>query len=100
MKKIFGLLMALAIFTTGAFAQTKKTGKKAPIKVETKKETAKPVPAVKPAPVVKPAPGTKKDGTPDMRLKENKMKKAGPTKKDGTPDMRYKENKKDPKKKA
>ena len=99
MKKIFGLLMALAIFTTGTFAQTKKTDKKAPIKVETKND------AVKPAPVVKPSPGNKKDGTPDMRLKENKMKKAetkptGPTKKDGTPDMRYKENKKDPKKKG
>lgn len=41
--------------------------------------------------------GLKKDGTPDMRLKENKTAKttapAGPTKKDGTPDMRYKANK-------
>jgi hypothetical protein len=40
----------------------------------------------------------KKDGTPDMRYKENKTTKtttpAGPTKKDGTPDMRYKANKK------
>ena len=33
---------------------------------------------------------TKKDGTPDMRYKENKQH----LKKDGTPDMRYKENKK------
>lgn len=38
--------------------------------------------------------GMKKDGTPDMRLKENKMKKEGPKKKDGTADMRYKANKK------
>jgi len=39
---------------------------------------------------------TKKDGTLDMRYKENKEKKApaGPLKKDGTPDMRYKANKK------
>lgn len=45
---------------------------------------------------------TKKDGTPDMRYKENKeAAKAvpvGPVKKDGTPDMRYKENKKVPEK--
>lgn len=44
--------------------------------------------------------GLKADGTPDMRLKENKAKAktgpiaAGPTKKDGTPDLRYKANKK------
>jgi len=41
--------------------------------------------------------GMKKDGTPDMRYKENKVTKttahAGPTKKDGTADMRYKANK-------
>jgi hypothetical protein len=39
---------------------------------------------------------TKKDGTLDMRYKENKGKKeapAGPLKKNGTPDMRYKANK-------
>ncbi|MBS1690257.1 MAG: hypothetical protein JSS96_16120 [Bacteroidetes bacterium] len=39
----------------------------------------------------------KKDGTPDMRYKENKSTPATPNtkhlKKDGTPDMRYKENK-------
>ena len=43
--------------------------------------------------------GLKADGTPDMRLKENKTKTktvtvTGPTKKDGTADMRYKANKK------
>ncbi len=42
--------------------------------------------------------GVKKDGTPDMRMKENKVTKtstmtAGPKKKDGTADMRYKANK-------
>ncbi|MES2477447.1 MAG: hypothetical protein V4561_00040 [Bacteroidota bacterium] len=39
----------------------------------------------------------KKDGTPDMRYKENKSNKKAPAqhlKKDGTPDKRYKENKK------
>ena len=44
----------------------------------------------------------KKDGTPDMRYKENKesdkAKLAGPLKKDGTADMRYKDNKKGKKK--
>ncbi len=36
----------------------------------------------------------KKDGTPDMRHKENKAAaKPKKLKKDGTPDMRYKENK-------
>ena len=43
--------------------------------------------------------GLKADGTPDMRLKENKVKTktvttTGPTKKDGSADMRYKANKK------
>ncbi|MEO8108981.1 MAG: hypothetical protein ABI594_03065 [Ginsengibacter sp.] len=43
--------------------------------------------------------GLKKDGTKDMRMKENKVTTktttvAGPTKKDGTADMRYKANKK------
>ena len=43
------------------------------------------------------ASGLKADGTPDMRLKENKVKAVapvtGPTKKDGSADMRYKSNK-------
>ncbi len=69
--------------------------------------TAKPATAAKPATVAKTtavtakpaATGLKKDGTPDMRLKENKIKAktattTGPVKKDGTPDMRYKANKK------
>ena len=49
----------------------------------------------KPA-IAKPASMTKADGTPDMRFKANKEKKApatGPTKKDGTLDKRYKVNK-------
>ncbi len=48
---------------------------------------------------VKKSTGTKKDGTPDMRMKQNKdsvktKRPAGPTKKDGSADMRYKANKK------
>lgn len=43
--------------------------------------------------------GMKSDGTPDMRLKENKEKAktktvTGPVKKDGSADMRFKSNKK------
>ena len=54
------------------------------------KQVAKPVPAVNQDKKVK------KDGTLDMRYKENKeaeKKPIAPTKKDGTPDMRFKENK-------
>ena len=40
----------------------------------------------------------KKDGTPDMRMKENKAPKTKHLKKDGTPDKRYKENKAETKK--
>ncbi len=87
MKKIVRLV-ACAVFALGSmlgFAQTDK--KEAPKKAETKQEAP-----------AKAADGQKlkKDGTPDMRYKENKeaAKPAGPTKKDGTPDKRYKENKK------
>ena len=38
--------------------------------------------------------GLKKDGTPDLRLKENKVTAKTTVKKNGTPDMRYKANKK------
>ena len=52
----------------------------------------------KKAATTQPAAGkTKKDGTPDMRYKENKdAAKPAPKhlKKDGTPDKRYSENKK------
>lgn len=88
MKKIIAFATAL-LFSFGMLighAQTdQKQSKK---KTETKKET--------------PSDSTKKlkkDGTPDMRYKENKeaAKPVGPLKKDGTPDKRYKENK-EPKK--
>ncbi len=83
MKKIFALIFALVVCTTYSFAQTKTTTQKEPTKTVAKKKVA----------------ATKKDGSPDMRYKENKDKKAAtkpavPLKKDGTPDKRYKENKK------
>ena len=67
------------------------------MKVVKKDATAKVVKMDKTKPVA--ASGLKADGTPDMRLKENKAKVktatvAGPTKKDGTADMRFKANKK------
>ncbi|MDE3125593.1 MAG: hypothetical protein KGK14_08775 [Bacteroidota bacterium] len=79
MKKIFAIVLALAIFSSASFAQAPK---KQPAKE--KKEAA-----------TTSAKHVKKDGTADMRYKENKEKKevAGPKKKDGTPDMRYKANK-------
>jgi hypothetical protein len=79
MKKLIFLLIALIMMGNASFAQDK-MAKQPKQKVE-KAE--------------KPKAGMKKDGTPDMRRKENKKKKeaAGPMKKDGTPDMRYKANK-------
>ncbi len=66
----------------------KKPAKKVTAKTSTVK--AKDAATTKTAPL-------KKDGTADMRFKENKMaaktKPVGPTKKDGTADMRYKANK-------
>ena len=91
MKKIIIVLVFLAgtLGFTGARAQDKTTVKKS---ATTKTTTTKP----KDSALVK-KPGMKKDGTPDMRLKENKVSAkttpAGPTKKDGTADMRYKANK-------
>jgi hypothetical protein len=85
-KKITLIALFYLVFSlTFAIAQTKEKAAK-PAKVEQSKEQK-----------------VKKDGTPDMRYKQNKdgAKPApeGPTKKDGTPDMRYKENKKVEKKK-
>jgi len=77
MKKLLLTLTAFVCMIGMSVAQTKTDAKAAPAKAE------------------KAAAPTKKDGTPDMRFKENKetAKPAAPTKKDGTPDMRYKENK-------
>ncbi len=89
MKKIVCILMSLLIMGTASFAQDK-AGK--PVKKAPATKTAA-APKTEEAP--KTATKMKKDGTPDMRYKENKAaaKPAGPTKKDGTPDMRYKANK-------
>lgn len=111
MKKLLSLIAIMALGLSTTFAQTpavktaaapaKKTVKKevktvaAPAKQETKAATA----TVKTTATTTAAKAStlKKDGTPDMRLKENKVKAvvkpAGPVKKDGTPDMRYKANK-------
>lgn len=79
MKKLLSLVAMLAFVVSATFAQTPAKEKKA--KVATAQTAAK----------------TKKDGTPDMRYKDNKQKTtakpAGPTKKDGSADMRYKANK-------
>jgi hypothetical protein len=106
MKKLVGLITVMALGLTTAFAQTPATVKtahaKAVVKKEVKTVTA---PVKKEATSAKATVATtktkvetlKKDGTPDMRLKENKAKAVTkavvPVKKDGTPDMRYKANK-------
>lgn len=75
-KQLLYLLIALISFST---ATAQSSAAKKPAKTQ-------------------PASGkTKKDGTPDMRYKENKEgTKPAPKhlKKDGTPDKRYSENKK------
>lgn len=88
MKK-FLTLAAAALFSFSTFVANAQTDKKeANKKAETKKEATSSSNDQK----------LKKDGTPDMRYKENKESKeaakpSGPLKKDGTPDKRYKENK-------
>jgi len=88
MKKLLCAFIAMLILNTYGFAQEGKSAGAAPKqekKAEAKKEEHKTG-----------GQKLKKDGTPDMRYKENKeaAKKAGPKmKKDGTPDMRVKENK-------
>ena len=87
MKKITTLL-ACAMLTVSSFIGLSQTDKKAEQKkTEPKQET--------PAKTNEGGQKLKKDGTPDMRYKENKeaAKAAVHTKKDGTPDKRYKENK-------
>lgn len=74
MKKLMLLIAAIIMMNTGnVFAQS---AQQAPAATQT-------------APAAK---HMKKDGTPDMRYKENKSSTTH-TKKDGTPDKRYKENK-------
>ncbi len=94
MKKIIFILLSLLIMGATSFAQDPPAQKK---------RGAQQAPQ-QAAPAQKKADGTakvKKDGTPDMRYKENKQaaKPAQKLKKDGTPDMRHKANKEAAKKK-
>ena len=87
MKKIIIALLFLAatLGFTNAGAQQKTTVKKSAATTNAAKDST----AVKKT-------GLRKNGTPDLRFKENKIAKtapAGPLKKDSTPDMRYKANK-------
>ncbi|CAN5329326.1 hypothetical protein BH11BAC5_BH11BAC5_42770 [soil metagenome] len=101
MKKLmiaFCMMLGFAGVATAQTAAKATTAKPTEMKVVKKDATAKVVKMDKTKPVA--ANGLKADGTPDMRLKENKDKAkaaattTGPKKKDGTPDLRYKENKK------
>lgn len=94
MKKLIFILMAFIVIGNASFAQDKKMDKAKPASEKAahkeKKEQAKKDGEAKDHK----AGHMKKDGTPDMRYKENKKPKAaGPMKKDGTPDMRHKANK-------
>ena len=91
MNRIIAMLLAVMLMTGTAFAQKKGSTKATPaVEKADKKDAAK-------------GAKVKKDGTPDMRYKDNKAKPAdkpaGPLKKDGTPDMRHKSNKDATKKK-
>lgn len=99
MKKILSFFLALAISSSLVFGQDAQKASDGKTGDKKKEQTAKQEPAK--SDVKATTTKTKKDGTPDMRYKENKeaKKTAGPTKKDGTPDMRYKSNKKDAPKK-
>lgn len=86
MKKLIIILLAVLGFTTG-FAQSSPAVKKQVAQQTTETKKAAKQEGNK----------MKKDGTPDMRYKENKdavKKETVHLKKDGTPDKRYKENKK------
>lgn len=88
MKKVLLGLFCMLCFAGMASAQkgVKKTAKATPI--EKAKSATKATPAESATPL-------KKDGTPDLRFKENKQAKkdVGPLKKDGTPDKRFSKNK-------
>jgi hypothetical protein len=105
MKKLFAFLL-VALFAASTVVSAKapvaKTDKKG-VKQEVKKEEK----AVKETADKKAGEASatgqklKKDGTPDMRFKENKdaaKTEVKHLKKDGTPDMRFKENKAEVKK--
>ena len=96
MKRIILIVNLLFMFAGLSLAQTTtpKDARKAKTTAAKATTTAPKTAATAPKPAT--AVHTKKDGTPDMRYKENKEAAKPPvhTKKDGTPDMRYKENKK------
>lgn len=84
MKRVFVLVLFFISFQAAVNAQTGKANEAKPAVPQTlKTATGK-------------AGKLKKDGTLDMRYKENQeaAKVAPKIKKDGTPDMRYKRNKK------
>ncbi|MFL5740014.1 MAG: hypothetical protein ACJ75B_07345 [Flavisolibacter sp.] len=102
MKKL--LLITVLMFGIHAFgfAQTKgkqatKTDQTTTRKVTAPKKTQTATVSSTTATTAGSSVKTKKDGTPDMRYKENKeaakTKTTAHVKKDGTPDKRYKENK-------
>lgn len=106
MKRI--IIAALLVAGSFGFANAQATQTKATVKKSShtastvtaapKTVTTAPVVKMKQTTTVTAKSGMKKDGTPDMRMKENKMAPktapaAGPLKKNGTPDMRYKANK-------
>ena len=99
MNKIICMLMSLFLMGNIAFAQNADTKAKQPdAKKEAKAKHDKKEGEKKGGEAKKGDKPTKmkKDGTPDMRYKENKdaaRKAEGPKKKDGTPDMRHKANK-------
>jgi hypothetical protein len=84
MKKVIMIVCLMLACTTFSIAQT------TPAKKDVAKKEVKATTPAKKSDVA-----TKKDGTPDMRYKANKV--AADTtkhmKKNGTPDKRYKENK-------
>ncbi|MFT3979360.1 MAG: hypothetical protein QM687_02745 [Ferruginibacter sp.] len=92
MKKLFFAVAALIALNTASFAQTTPAAKKAEVAKVQAAKTTKTTVAAQPA-VAKTT--LKKDGTPDMRYKANKLAAAKKThlKKDGTADKRFKENK-------
>ena len=96
MKKIIYILMALIMMGTNSFAQNKDAKKQKAPAGTAKGATSKDAKDGKEAKGEK-KPKLKKDGTPDMRYKENKdaAKAGGPKKKDGTPDKRFKANRKE-----
>ncbi len=101
MKRIFCILLSVAMAGSAVFAQTQE--KKAKPATATQNAAATPAAKEKQSKhegdkAENPS-KMKKDGTKDKRFKENKepkaegAKPAGPMKKDGTPDKRYKANK-------